>query len=140
MNRILTALTLSTILSTGCVVETGHHDPYSPVSYAALADLEINWTIGGEDSPALCDYYGISHWTVEVRGPEARDVGVDCRSSVWTTASDLHLISEGNYIVTLRAVGLGGETAMIRSTSVDVLANGYVTQIDFPLGHADFIW
>ncbi len=139
---LLVAAALSvTLLAGGCEVQVGtHHDPYAPAAVVSgpLGDLEVSWTVDGDDRAGLCDYYGISHWTVQVRGPEARDVLVDCMTSYWSTGSDLYDLTEGTYSITLQAFDTYGATMLVHTTSYPVYADGRVAQVAFPLSGSDF--
>jgi hypothetical protein len=138
-------LTMTMLAAAGCVIEVDpDHSTISaspaPPSYPLLADLEVRWSVSGDQGAALCGYYGVGRWIVEVRGPESRDVVVDCWSARWTTGTDLHLLAEGRYTVTLRGLHDSGVQMAARSTSLSLYGDGLVTDVAFTLVPADFLF
>jgi hypothetical protein len=76
-------------------------------------DIAVQWSIDGSDSAALCDTYGIDHFTVYLDGPESVDSGrLDCRGA-W---ADLFLaLEEGSYIATVSAFDQAGQLLATRT-------------------------
>ena len=127
---ILTALVGAAAMSAGCMIEVDENG--APIG-SHLADLEVRWSINGADRAALCSMYGINEWLVELRGPETRDVVLDCRDNYWTTENDLLLLREGFYDVRVVALDSGGFELARRQTTVDLFDRGYVDvlRLDF---------
>jgi hypothetical protein len=139
MSRTLFALTAALVLGlfvTGCYVETTDPHYHEPGVY--LGDLEVSWRVEGSQAVSLCDAYGIDSWDVEVRGPESRDVSVDCRQNWWSSESDLLAMYEGRYTVTVRARDLLGRALAGQSTTVDVVDDGFVKSLTFQFYPFDF--
>jgi hypothetical protein len=124
-------------LSAACVLEV---DPEGPLfsNDSRTADLYVTWMLEGADEPSLCDSYGIETWTVELRGPESRDVTVDCRLDTWSTEVDLYNLYEGNYTVTLRAFSAGGVQLAAGTGSLGVFDTGLVNNLVLRLYSTDF--
>ncbi len=119
---ILSALVTAVAASSGCILEV--NDNGRPVT--GLADMEVRWSIDGADSALLCNVHGVDSWLVELRGPEARDVVLDCRDNYWTTENDLLMLGEGLYDVSVTALDCKGYEIARRSTMVDLFDRGYV--------------
>jgi hypothetical protein len=129
---ILSALVAAAAASSGCMIEVT--DDGLPVS--GLADLEVRWTIDSVDSANLCSVYGVRSWLIELRGPESRDVVLDCKDNYWTTENDLLMLEEGFYDVRVVALDRNGYELARRSTSIDLFDRGYVevVRLDFRNG------
>lgn len=129
---ILSALVAAAVASSGCMIEVNEEG--LPVS--GLADMEVRWTIDGVDSASLCSVHGVNSWLVELRGPESRDVVLDCRDNYWTTENDLLMLEEGFYDVRVVALDRNGYELARRSTTVDLFDRGYVemVRLDFRAG------
>lgn len=135
---LLATLALGTLaLAGGCYVETTD-DPYYDGPGVYLADLEVKWRIQGSQSPGYCDSYGISKWIVSVRGPESRDVVIDCRDNWWTTENDLLSMYEGTYSVTVEAEDAYGYVVAGQSTSVHLVDSGYIDVLTLEFYPYDF--
>jgi len=131
----LTAALLGLGALAGCVVV--EEDPYGPAPIY-LADLQVDWRILGSQSADYCDAFGIQSWIVEVRGPESRDVVVDCRAHYWSSENDLLSMFEGHYDITVRAVDRYGYTVALQGSRLDLLADGYLRQLSFEFRSHDF--
>jgi hypothetical protein len=102
------------------------------------ADLEVDWSIDGSTSPALCDAYDIDFWVIEVRGPESFDVDVDCRAHYWTSESDLHDLLVGTYTVRVRALDPLGRTLAVQQARLTILDDGVIDVLELLFLPRDF--
>jgi len=133
---ILSTLALGLFtLGTGCLIID---DSAHPAPSYELVDLRVEWNIAGLRSPDLCSDYSVDRWIVEVRGPESRDVVLDCRLYSWSTENDLTLLPAGSYSVRVRALDGYGLERAIQGASVDLLPNGALTQMMVDFYGADF--
>ena len=131
---LLASVVLGLGSAAGCYVDVD--DEYDAVSY--LADLEVTWRIAGSQSAGYCDSYGIDHWIVEVRGPESRDVVVDCRANYWSSENDLIALVEGYYEITVVAADALGHALAIQSTHIDLFAEPFLQNVGFQFYAYDF--
>lgn len=130
---LLAGLALLFGLAAGCYVEV-EDDPGG----VYLADLEVKWRVQGSQSVTYCDAYDISRWVIKVRGPESRDVVVDCRAHWWTSENDLLAMSEGHYTVTVEAEDSAGYLLTGQSSTIDLIDSGYVDVLTFQFYPSDF--
>ena len=135
---LLAALALVVLgLASGCYVV--EDDPYYHEPGIFLGDLEVNWRVDGSQSTTRCDAYGIYRWVVSVRGPESRDVVLDCRADWWSTENDLLDMYEGRYAVTVEAEDIDGYLLAGQSSSVDLMDRGnFVDTLTFQFYPQDF--
>jgi hypothetical protein len=102
------------------------------------ADLEVGWSIGGSTAPGLCDTHGIERWVVGVRGPEPREVHLDCRLQEWNSATYLHDLDEGAYAVGVRALDpLGGARAR-SMTDLRLVEDGAIDIVELTFAARDW--
>lgn len=120
-------------LGSGCDTEV----TVSPQPFVLLADLEVTWGIGGSGDPSLCDQLGIDRWLVTADGPEIRQSDVDCRRDFWSSQGDFFAIAEGNYLITVEAIGQGFTLAS-QSADFTLIDTGAVQQLHFDFLPADF--
>lgn len=102
------------------------------------ADLEVTWTINGSDSASLCGVYGVDSWMLEVRGPESRNVVLDCRDNYWSSENDLLSLPEGSYDVRLTALDHGDRQIGKLATSLYLWDDGHVEHLSLDLIDSDF--
>jgi hypothetical protein len=120
-------------LGSGCDTEV----TVGPQPYVLVADLEVTWGIAGSSDPFLCDQLGIDQWLVTADGPEVRQSNVDCRGDAWSTEGDFFAMPEGNYLVTVEAVGQGF-TLALQSADFTLVNTGVVQQLFFDFLPEDF--
>jgi len=133
---ILTASVLAAaVLATGCMVtvEDDLVDFRLP-----LSDLQVDWTINGSSAGALCAGFGIAQWELRVRGPESRDVLLDCRAHWWSSETDLFALPEGSYQIDVRAVDAYGATLAQLSSGASVYGEGHLEVLSFDFIAQDF--
>lgn len=130
---LLTALFGAAAFASGCIVEA---DP-GPFG-SRLADMEVQWTIAGVDAASLCDAHGVKTWIVELRGPEHRDVVIDCRANYWTTENDLLMLSQGFYDVRVIALDSADVEIARLETPFDLFDSGRVEVLHFDFSPAQF--
>lgn len=124
----------------GCLVTVeDHSDGWSVDSqkYPLLSDLEVEWSIDGSSSSALCPAYGIDRWRIEVIGPEHRKVELDCQG-YWTTETSLSALSQGDYRVKVKAIDVFGTILSAHSTEVDLYSEYGTERVAFSFVSSDF--
>lgn len=136
---LLCGIALLASVSTGCVVEVDGDPIIDSVFIYDRADMEVRWSINRSTDPTWCDDLGIETWLVEVSGPDARDVYVDCRADYWNTGSSLYGLDEGDYRVRLTALDFDDVAIMSAGARVnDVYDDGGVDLVDMRLDERDF--
>lgn len=120
-------------LGSGCDTEV----TVGPQPYVLVADLEVTWGIAGSADPFLCDQLGIDQWLVTADGPELRQSNVDCRGNFWSSEGDFFAIAEGNYLITVEAIGQGF-TLALQSASFTLIDTGALQQLYFDFQPQDF--
>ena len=132
---LLIAVALSGIQATGCVVAV---DEEVIQSSSSLGDLEVRWSIDGDESSALCDSLGIQRWEIEVRGREDRDVRLDCRDHWWSSETDFFSLYAGLYQVSVIAIDYDGRALAGLSSSILVRDDRLVDRLELEFSRYDF--
>jgi hypothetical protein len=138
LNRIrdlslLAVITLGIAMTSGCVIAVDENGPFNN-----LVDLEVSWTINGSDSASLCGVYGVNTWLLEVRGPESRNVVLDCRDNYWSSENDLLLLPEGSYDVRLTALDGGSAQSGSMQTSLYLWDDGRIERLHLDMTDVHF--
>ncbi|MBK6846170.1 MAG: hypothetical protein IPG96_01015 [Proteobacteria bacterium] len=124
--------------ATGCIVEgDGPFDGGRDAPY--LADLEVNWTLLGSDSPSRCADYGIDRWIILASGPEEREVELSCVGDDWTSANDFFGLPEGTYEVAVTGVDRFDRAVVDTDLRTPLVDNGRTLVIDIDLLEEDFL-
>ena len=138
MKRKLTltlALLAIAIGATGCIIAVDE-DVLDPA--ITRVDLRVDWKISSSSSTSLCSAYDVDQWLVSVRGPESRDLVLDCRSHWWSSESDLFSLREGNYKISVRAVDGYDSTQAALTANVDLYDRGGIEQVTLNFRSSDF--
>ena len=134
---LLGALVLGMSLVAGCYLEL---DPYGPEDpyWQDRIDLQVEWSYQGSDSPSWCDTLGVDRWVVELRGPEDRDVVVNCHKDFWSSENDLLSVEPGRYNVRVKALDDHSQMIASRDMSLDLHDPAYMEKLTINFDAKDF--
>jgi hypothetical protein len=127
-------LAMTFLATSGCYIE----DEYYYEDGVYLADLQVDWSIQGADSSGLCGVYGINRWIVEAHGPEARTTELNCSKYYWSTENDFAAMTEGTYVITVRAIDHLGHAFAAQSSSITLHDVGQTHTLHFDFLPTDF--
>ncbi len=131
------ALLMGMTLVSGCYLEL---DPYGPEDpyWEDRIDLKVDWSYQGSDSPSWCDALNVDRWVVELRGPESRNVVVNCHKDFWSSENDLLSMDPGHYTVRVKAMDHHDHMVAARTVAVDLSDPAFMENVDINFNAADF--
>ena len=131
------ALITSMILVAGFYLDLEPYGPDDPY-YEDRIDLKVDWSYQGSDSPSWCEALNVDRWVVELRGPESRNVVVNCHKDFWSSENDLLSVETGHYTVRIKALDDAGHMVASRTMAVDLLDSAFLEKVTVNFNAQDF--